>query len=74
MPSVTERPGVAFKTVSAAVDQAAGIVWPYRDPDNCYVMRVNALENRHPVQVVNGIRERIPPKGLRRERMEFEFQ
>jgi hypothetical protein len=35
---------VRFKTLSGSVDQAAGIVWRYRDPDNYYVVRANALE------------------------------
>lgn len=36
---------VAFKPVSGQVDQAAGLVWRYRDPDNYYVVRANALED-----------------------------
>ena len=36
---------VRFKPVSGAVDQAAGLVWRYRDKDNYYVVRANALEN-----------------------------
>ena len=28
---------VAFKTVDGAVDQAAGIVWRYKDPNNYYI-------------------------------------
>ncbi len=35
---------VRFKTLSGSVDQAAGIVWRYRDPENYYVVRANALE------------------------------
>src|SRR2546429_54660 len=30
---------VAFKTVDGAVDQAAGIVWRYQDPNNYYIVR-----------------------------------
>lgn len=33
-----------FKTLSGKIDQAAGIVWRYRDPDNYYLVRANALE------------------------------
>jgi hypothetical protein len=35
---------VRFKALSGGVDQAAGIVWRYRDPENYYVVRANALE------------------------------
>lgn len=35
---------VKFKTVSGAVDQAAGVVWRARDAANYYVCRANALE------------------------------
>lgn len=35
---------VRFKTLSGSVDQAAGIVWRYRDAENYYVVRANALE------------------------------
>ncbi len=36
--------GVRFKPVSGRKDQGAGIVWRYRDRDNYYVVRANALE------------------------------
>ena len=36
---------VRFKPVSGSGDQAAGLVWRYRDADNYYVVRANALEN-----------------------------
>ena len=36
---------VRFKPVSGTVDQAAGLVARYRDQDNYYVVRANALEN-----------------------------
>ena len=35
---------VAFKPISGRIDQAAGLVWRYRDADNYYVVRANALE------------------------------
>ena len=35
---------VKFKPVSGRKDQGAGIVWRYRDKDNYYVVRANALE------------------------------
>jgi hypothetical protein len=36
---------VRFKPVSGTVDQAAGLVARYRDKDNYYIVRANALEN-----------------------------
>jgi len=36
---------VRFKPVSGTVDQAAGLVARYRDRDNYYIVRANALEN-----------------------------
>jgi hypothetical protein len=35
---------VRFKAISGRVDQAAGLVWRCRDPDNYYIVRANALE------------------------------
>jgi len=56
---------VAFKTVDGIVDQAAGIVWRYRDPNNYYIVRANALENNVVLyKVENGVRLSIAPKGL----------
>jgi Beta xylosidase C-terminal Concanavalin A-like domain len=42
-PNVTAS--ISFKPVSGMVDQAAGLVARYRDKDNYYVVRANALEN-----------------------------
>ena len=48
------RPGVSladgfvevrFKPVSGREDQAGGVVWRWKDGDNYYVARANALEN-----------------------------
>ena len=36
---------VKFKPISGGVDMAAGLVWRYRDKDNYYIVRANALEN-----------------------------
>jgi hypothetical protein len=56
---------VAFKTVDGAVDQAAGIVCRYRDQNNYYIARANALENNVVFyKVENGVRLSIAPKGL----------
>lgn len=35
---------VKFKPISGKEDQSAGLVWRYRDENNYYVVRVNALE------------------------------
>src|SRR5216684_455093 len=56
---------VAFKAVDGKVDQAAGIVWRYQDPNNYYIVRANALENNVVLyKVENGVRLSIAPKGL----------
>jgi len=56
---------VSFKPVSGVVDQAAGIVWRFRDPDNYYIVRANALENNIVLyKVAGGLRTSIAPKGL----------
>ena len=36
---------VKFKPLSGTNDQAAGLVWRYRDANNYYVVRANALED-----------------------------
>jgi len=55
---------VRFKPVSGRVDQAAGLVWRYRDEDNYYIVRANALENNVVVyKVENGKRTDLPVKG-----------
>jgi hypothetical protein len=57
--------GVAFKTVSGQIDQAAGVVWRYRDANNYYIARANALENNVVLyKVENGVRVSIAPKGM----------
>lgn len=45
---------VRFRPVSGKVDQAAGLVWRYRDPDNYYIVRANALEDNVVVYKVEG--------------------
>ena len=37
--------GVQFKPISGRVDQGAGLVWRYRDQNNYYLTRCNALED-----------------------------
>src|SRR6266496_4733259 len=56
---------VAFKAVDGSIDRAAGIVWRYRDPNNYYIVRANALENNVVLYKVSaGVRLSIAPKGL----------
>ena len=56
---------VAFKAVDGSVDRAAGIVWRYRDPNNYYIVRANALENNVVLYKVEaGVRLSLAPKGL----------
>jgi hypothetical protein len=53
-----------FKPMSGEVDRAAGIVWRYRDRDNYYVVRANALEDNVVLyKVENGKRTDLPVKG-----------
>lgn len=55
---------VNFKAISGRVDQAAGIVWRYRDPNNYYIVRANADENNVVLyKVQNGRRSALAPKG-----------
>ena len=52
------------KSVSGEVDQACGIVWRYRDPNNYYITRANALENNVVLyKVQDGERRSLAPKG-----------
>lgn len=55
---------VKFKPISGKVDQAAGIVWRYKDKDNYYIVRANALENNVVLyKVENGKRTDLQPIG-----------
>jgi hypothetical protein len=55
---------VRFKPVSGRVDQAGGLVWRYRDQDNYYIVRANALEDNVVLyKVENGTRTDLPVKG-----------
>jgi 3-keto-disaccharide hydrolase len=55
---------VKFKPVSGQGDQAAGLVWRYRDANNYYVVRANALENNVVLyKVEGGKRISLAPKG-----------
>jgi len=55
---------VRFKTISGERDQAAGLVWRYKDPDNYYIVRANALEDNVVLyKVEGGKRISLEPKG-----------
>lgn len=55
---------VRFKPISGTLDQAAGIVWRYRNSDNYYIVRANAQENNVVLyKVQNGKRVALAPKG-----------
>ena len=60
---------VKFKPVSGKGDQGAGIVWRYRDKDNYYIVRANALEGNVVLYKVEGGKriyhswERAAPTG-----------
>lgn len=55
---------VRFKPVSGSVDQAAGLVWRYRDADNYYIARANALEDNVVLyKVEQGKRTDLDPRG-----------
>jgi hypothetical protein len=55
---------VKFKTVSGDKDQVAGLLWRYRDKDNYYMARANAIENNVVLyKMQNGKREALLLKG-----------
>ena len=55
---------VRFKPVSGNVDRAAGIVWRYRDENNYYLVRANALEDNVVLyKVEDGRRTSLAPAG-----------
>jgi hypothetical protein len=55
---------VRFAPISGKVDRAAGLVWRYRDSDNYYVVRANALEGNVVLyKVEGGKRTDLKPKG-----------
>ena len=56
---------VKFKPVSGEVDQAAGLVWRYRDANHYYIVRANALEDNVVLyKVEDGKRTSLAPKGM----------
>jgi hypothetical protein len=55
---------VKFKPVSGKEDQAAGLIWRYRDENNYYLVRANARENNVVLyKVEGGKRISLSPKG-----------
>jgi hypothetical protein len=71
---------VRFKPLSGREDQAGGVVWRWKDGDNYYVARANALENNVSLYYTEGGRRRTikyvdAPVALRQWhhlRVEFE--
>ncbi len=58
---------VRFKPVSGRGDEAAGLMWRYRDANNYYIVRANALEHNVVLyKVQNGRRTDLPLKGVGR--------
>jgi hypothetical protein len=78
---------VKFKPVSGTNDQAAGLVWRYRDAENYYVARANALEDnvvlykvekgrRKSLDIVGrtggyGVKEKVPAQEWSTLRVNF---
>jgi hypothetical protein len=57
---------VQFKALSGKGDQGAGLVWRYRDQNNYYVTRCNALEDNCTIyHVVNGRRQAFQNKPVK---------
>lgn len=57
---------VQFKGISGRGDQGAGLVWRYRDQNNYYVTRCNALEDNCTIyHVVNGRRSAFQNKNVK---------
>src|SRR5262245_4857771 len=55
---------VRFKAISGTRDQGAGLVWRFRDANNYYIVRANALENNVVLyKVQDGKRISLAPKG-----------
>ncbi len=55
---------VRTRAISGHVDQGAGLVWRYRDPNNYYLVRAYALEDNVVLyKVEKGRRSSIAPKG-----------
>jgi hypothetical protein len=70
---------VKFRSLSGKEDQAGGVVWRWKDGDNYYVARANALEDNVSLYYTQGGRRitikyvdaPVPPKVWHRLRVEF---
>ena len=57
---------VRFKAISGKTDQAGGLVFRYKDNNNYYVLRANALENNVRLYtVINGNRRQIAGRNTK---------
>lgn len=57
---------VKFKAISGRVDQAGGLVFRYRDNNNYYLVRANALENNVRLyHIIDGRRTQIAGSNLK---------
>jgi hypothetical protein len=73
---------VRFKALAGKEDQAGGVVWRWKDGDNYYVARANALENNVSLYYTQGGRRitikyvdaPVPPKVWHALRVEFAVQ
>jgi hypothetical protein len=55
---------VRFRVISGKRDQGAGLVWRFRDANNYYIVRANALENNVVLyKMQDGKRVSLAPKG-----------
>jgi hypothetical protein len=60
---------VRFKPVAGSIDRAAGLVWRYRDENNYYLVRANALEDNVALYKIEGGRPvSLEPAGKGGER------
>jgi hypothetical protein len=78
---------VKFRPMAGKEDQAGGVVWRYRDTNNYYLCRANALEDnvvlykveqgkRKPLDIIGrkggyGVKEAVAPKQWHTLRVEF---
>lgn len=68
LPKANIRDGhvqVRFKAVSGRIDQAAGLIWRFKDSNNYYIARANALENNVTIyHTTNGNRREFQRVGV----------
>jgi len=62
------RVAVQFKTLSGKIDQAAGVIARFQDPEHFYVVRANALEDTIQLyRVVESVQNVVTGKNVRVE-------